>query len=273
MSVAATTWAWAQKCHNGVAKSVLAYLANCANQDGEECYPSIATICERTEHHELAVRKAIRLLAEAGLLEVTPYVLPSGRQGSNRYRLPVPTTAIPQEASETATPAKSQVVVNLPQEPEEQGFLPLGPVAVTPAKSRESGPAHPCGIAGGTPAKSQENRYLKGSKRESSLRSGESCPPLPTAEKRGTRLTPEWRPSRQMWEFAVSRGVDPAAALEEFVTYWPARAGRDALKLDWDMTFKNRVIELARLKKFLLPASLTTPTVSGKPGWVISGGL
>lgn len=73
------------------------------------------------------------------------------------------------------------------------------------------------------------------------------------ADKRGTRLQVNWYPSQSSWEFCVSKGVDPSLALEEFVGYWPAVPGQKGLKLDWDLTFKNRVRELALQRKYLVP--------------------
>jgi hypothetical protein len=95
MSFSALNWAWDQKCPSGVAKSVLVYLANCASQEGGDCYPSVPTIARKVQHKEDTVRKALKALAAANLLEIEQRRLPNRRQTSNRYRLPVVSIATP----------------------------------------------------------------------------------------------------------------------------------------------------------------------------------
>jgi len=59
--------------------------------------------------------------------------------------------------------------------------------------------------------------------------------------KRGTRLPEGWIPSedvrRQMG--AEFPHVDLRAEHEKFCDYWHARAGREAVKVDWDATWRN----------------------------------
>src|SRR4051812_44988208 len=95
MSFSALNWAWEQSCPSGVAKSVLVYLANCASQEGGDCYPSVPKIALRVQHQEETVRKALKALVKADLLEIESRVVQNGRQTSNRYRLPVVSIATP----------------------------------------------------------------------------------------------------------------------------------------------------------------------------------
>lgn len=83
MSFTALNWAWAQTCRNGIAKSVLVYLANCADRNGE-CFPSIPTIARIVQHGEASVKTAIRGLIEDRLLERE-----QRERNSYRFRLPV----------------------------------------------------------------------------------------------------------------------------------------------------------------------------------------
>lgn len=79
-------WAW-EVPTDGTAKCVLAALAWHAHPDTDECFPSVASLSRRTGFNERAVQKAIRRLADAGLLEIAerPYQ-------SNTYLLKVGAT-------------------------------------------------------------------------------------------------------------------------------------------------------------------------------------
>jgi hypothetical protein len=72
-----------------------------------------------------------------------------------------------------------------------------------------------------------------------------SKPAKPKATNRGTRIPDDWSPTPEQEQFARDRGLDPAEVALEFRTYWAARPGRDALKLDWGLTFKNQCIKLS----------------------------
>ena len=95
--------------------------------------------------------------------------------------------------------------------------------------------------------------------------------------KRGTRLPADWQLDPAGAAYATEHGVDPALAAEEFRNYWLARPGRDATKLNWAATFRNRVLELAERGRFRLNASPTpTPTAANPTGRAItpmSGGF
>jgi hypothetical protein len=136
MSFTALNWAWEQECHGGgVAKAVLVYLANCASQDGGDCFPSLGKICRRVQHTERAVRKAVASLIEQRLIEKEPRLTVTGRCTSPHYRLPV----VP-----LATPAKTQ------------GSTPVNSQESPPVESHGEG----CENAGVTPAKTQGNTSL-----------------------------------------------------------------------------------------------------------------
>lgn len=64
------------------------------------------------------------------------------------------------------------------------------------------------------------------------------------APKRGTRLTPDWRPSDEDRRWTLER-LDQATAaveLEKFRNHWIAKTGKDATKLDWARTWRNWVL-------------------------------
>ena len=68
-------------------------------------------------------------------------------------------------------------------------------------------------------------------------------------QRRGDRLPTDWKPSSDLRDYAIAHGVDPGLAAEEFTNYWHA-ATKNAAKLDWDKTFKNRILELQHNGKF-----------------------
>lgn len=81
---------------------------------------------------------------------------------------------------------------------------------------------------------------------------GEASASVPIVpDKRGTRISPNWQPNVTDFEYALRYGMSPDdidLAVEQFVNYWSARAGREAVKLDWSRTWKNRVLDLAQRK-------------------------
>lgn len=68
MSNAAITKTWALKTQSPVLKAVMICLADMANDQGQ-CFPCIATICDRTEYSRSCVQKTLSKLERAGLLE------------------------------------------------------------------------------------------------------------------------------------------------------------------------------------------------------------
>lgn len=154
MSLEATKWAWQQKCPSGVSKSVLVYLADCANGD-DCCYPSLDKIRERVQHTEPAIRRALKELVSAGMIKVEPR-RPNGRHTSNRYWLQIEAwVASPSELDPTNSKDLNHVTVELdPPNPQE-----LGP-----------------GNAGLVPANSQGNPLVS-KKERTSLRSDSSDEP------------------------------------------------------------------------------------------------
>src|SRR5262245_16277836 len=62
---------------------------------------------------------------------------------------------------------------------------------------------------------------------------------------RGTRLLPNWRPSKADVSFAVACGLTAEQVeveSEKFRNYWTAKSGQGATKLDWGATWRNWVI-------------------------------
>lgn len=64
---------------------------------------------------------------------------------------------------------------------------------------------------------------------------------------RGTRISPDWKPRPAEIELALSWGWTPAEVddqAERFRDYWLSRTGQGATKLNWHLTFRNRLKEI-----------------------------
>jgi uncharacterized protein YdaU (DUF1376 family) len=61
---------------------------------------------------------------------------------------------------------------------------------------------------------------------------------------RGSRLPPDWDPGETGFAFASQHGLTNGKAIEElarFRDFWAAKAGADAVKADWQATWRNWV--------------------------------
>jgi hypothetical protein len=102
--------------------------------------------------------------------------------------------------------------------------------------------------------------------RDSGPPDGEAKPGKAKASSRGTRIPADWRPTPELEQFARDRGLDPAEVALEFRTYWAARPDRGALKLDWDLTFKNQCIKLSGRLHSSRPQSVALRRGHQQPG-------
>jgi uncharacterized protein YdaU (DUF1376 family) len=76
----------------------------------------------------------------------------------------------------------------------------------------------------------------------------------PTKSNRGSRLQPDWKPDESVvaWCVSADQGLTPAqvdAALAEFHDFWQS-APKNATKLDWNATFRNRIRDLIAKRRF-----------------------
>lgn len=66
---------------------------------------------------------------------------------------------------------------------------------------------------------------------------------------RGARLDPKWVLPSKWGQYALQQGLREAevrAEAEQFRNYWVAKNGPDAIKLDWEATWRNWVIRTAK---------------------------
>ena len=98
MSIHAVSAAFKHDCPSPTAKLVLLALANYADADGL-AYPSVKKIVSETGLSERAVRSALKVLVEAGAIEIEARRRGDGTQKSSEYRLTLQTApAAPSEA-------------------------------------------------------------------------------------------------------------------------------------------------------------------------------
>ncbi len=70
---------------------------------------------------------------------------------------------------------------------------------------------------------------------------------------RGTRLSPDWQPTTDLWNFAAEQGftaTEIERIVDEFRDFWCDVPGYRGLKINWRGTFKNRVRQLAERRGF-----------------------
>lgn len=60
-----------------------------------------------------------------------------------------------------------------------------------------------------------------------------------TRDRRGSRLPPDWQPNLDDRAYAEGLGLDPTRVAEAFRDFWHAKAGKDAVKLDWSATWRG----------------------------------
>lgn len=75
-------------------------------------------------------------------------------------------------------------------------------------------------------------------------RSAQAADRAKPAAKRGTRIPDGFKPTTSMlaWLAKAHPGVNAARETEKFTNYWQAKAGRDAVKVDWPATWRNWMI-------------------------------
>lgn len=68
-------------------------------------------------------------------------------------------------------------------------------------------------------------------------------------QSRGARLPSDWKPSEYDIAYATSKGVNWQAEAENFADFWHAKAGKDACKTDWGLTWKTWVRRAPQAKQ------------------------
>lgn len=120
MSVKVSAWVWEHSKTGGGDRLLLLAIADCADDDGDNAWPSVATLAHKTQTADRTVQRGIERLEAAGCLQVTRG---AGRGGTHRYRvLMTPEAAKPQ-----------------PTEPFDDGGQPVGNPAESVDNPSEGG--------------------------------------------------------------------------------------------------------------------------------------
>ena len=90
------------------------------------------------------------------------------------------------------------------------------------------------GATGDPSSLEARSKKLEAKKEESSLRS----PKKPPIDIRGSRLPSDWEPSEADIAYAVDLGLDAKRVAENFRGFWLAKAGANARKVDWPLTWQ-----------------------------------
>ncbi len=110
-------------------------------------------------------------------------------------------------------------------------------------------------IATDMPVETQPQPQPHDSSLSSESREGASHCSAPRSRDRGGRLPTDWKPDESVVAWCVDRGLTLAQvdeALAEFHDFWKS-AVKNATKLDWNATFRNRIRKLVDEGRFGRP--------------------
>jgi len=131
---------------------------------------------------------------------------------------------------------------------------PTGDVPPSPAASPRGSPAE-------SPAASPDDPKGQGQGKEE-----EEPPSQPSVGRspRGSRLAPDWRPSPADEAFADGLMLNVERTSANFRDFWHAKAGKDAVKLDWSATWRG----WCRREAERLPAGRKPVETPSKLAWM-----
>jgi hypothetical protein len=132
---------------------VLLAIADRANDEGCDAWPSLATLCVKTQLHRSTVIRSIERLVELGELDVR---VSPGR--SNRYRLTMPDYPDVEEPSEEET---AQVVAECDQSEEQTTSSELRPVAECDQSQNATNPSQEATTSSRIPRPNTSNTSFK----------------------------------------------------------------------------------------------------------------
>jgi len=110
MSVKVSAWVWEHSKTTGNDRLLLLAIADCADDDGDNAWPSVDTLAEKATCSERTVQRRIQHLEEVGCLTV---LRGAGRNGTHRYRVHMDKGAMkPPKPKRASTPAGEKAVDN-----------------------------------------------------------------------------------------------------------------------------------------------------------------
>lgn len=208
------TWVWEQSKAEGLDRLVLLAIADNANDQGGNAYPSVQTLRLKAKISERTVQRAVRRLVELGELRVRAG---AGQNGVNVYTVVMTPRPV-------VTPSDSH------------------PVTESPVKGDVETPGGVTETEGGVTQSDPPRHADTQTVLEPSLT--QQSPNAVVARRRGTRLPETWKPATDTISWTLEH-LDRETAnreIEKFRNYWFAKPGKDATKLDWDRTWRNWVL-------------------------------
>lgn len=207
MSVRVMALVWERFPSGGTALLALLALADWANDDGENCHPSIASISRKIRTSESQARRVVHGLIQDGWLQVVGNEFGGAPKATRQYRIDI---------------------AKLEQTP---GAYARGSTGARGGMGARDG-SHPCAETGRiamTPNPSIDPSLT--TKREKRSRAQTS---------KGTRFTLETLPD-DWQEFARKErsDIDPVREFQIFADYWRAQPGQKGVKVDWAATWRN----------------------------------
>lgn len=188
---------------------MLLVIASFADDDGDNAYPSVATLASMCRTSKRNANLSLAKLRKSGELEVS---LGTGPHGTNVYRIVLRTAPL-----KCASPLK-------PASPPEASFTPEAPFTLKPASfPPEAGFPKPLKPASANPVLNLQEP------RESARAA------------RGTRLPPDWTlPAEwRAWCAAERPDLDPDETANVFRDHWIALSGQKGVKANWQATWRN----------------------------------
>jgi len=218
------SWVWEHSRSKPTARLVLLAIADCANDQGREAYPSNATLMRKTGLSERGVRQAITDLDRLGELSVE---YKSGPRGCNRYRINMhPAQRAGYDQTRQDVPGTRH---DMPGERESDP----APHAGDPAPHAGDPAPHAGDPAGDAPEPSEN--------RQRTVREPSGARKRADADKaRGSRLPDGWEPDPELIDWARTNAPSCGRADHEaFVDYWHSVPGQRGRKVDWRATWRN----------------------------------
>jgi len=244
VSVKVMAWVWEHSHSRLSARLVLLAIADHANGDGIDAFPSNPQLMMKTGLSERAVRCAVAELVDLGELHVS---VGGGRGNPNRYRVLMPDRSAEAPAAQS-NPADIAPYVD--GNPADKTPYSVNPAELTPYSTQETGQnpsTNPAESAPGT------KRQPRATTKHSPSGSAAPAPARTRTRTRGTRIPPGFALDEDMraWAYADatqarSSPPDPTAFMdwldrhtEQFRDHWTGKDGSNAVKLDWTATWRN----------------------------------
>lgn len=228
MSVKVMSWVWDCSRSRGAQRLVLLAIADHANDDGLDAFPSLARLARKTGMTERGVHKAIQALCLLGELQVTAG---GGRGRSNRYRVVMldyeTLNDVPSSDGNPERDSRNEILGTTFHERDSMNTATENPEP-----------------------RSTEPSFNRPKKISSSKRS--------SPRTRGTRIPDDFAVTPEMRDWAKEHVPELAGQreTEKFINYWRAKAGAGASKLDWVATWRNWMLNAAdRLPQGRAPAT------------------